>query len=72
MPKVLIIAIVSVFISSTALAGELGGGGCFGVERTASTPQSTPTAAVTKPAESPTATTAQTPIPKTTKPESKG
>lgn len=74
MLKVLSIAIVGVFLSSAALAGEVGAGGCFGVEHTASAPQSiasTPTTA--PPATSTTAptTTAQTPIPETAKPESK-
>ncbi len=59
MPKALIVAIVGVFLSTSALAGS----GCFGVshsEQTASTAtQSTP------------ATTAETPAPKTAKPESK-
>ncbi len=59
MPKTLIFAVVGVFLSTSALAG----GGCFGVshnDKTATTStQSTET------------TTAQTPAPKTTKPESK-
>jgi hypothetical protein len=59
MPKALVFAIVGVFLSTSALAGE----GCFGVshdDKTASTSsQSTP------------ATTAETPAPKTAKPESK-
>ena len=58
MAKVLLIAIAGVFLSTGALAG-----GCSGQQK-ATTASSAPIAAPT--------TTAQTPIPKTTKPESKG
>ncbi|MFP6748831.1 MAG: hypothetical protein VCD66_14675 [Alphaproteobacteria bacterium] len=61
MAKVLLIAIAGVFLSTGALAG--GWGGCSGQQK-ATTASSAPIAAPT--------TTAQTPIPKTTKPESKG
>ncbi len=65
MLKIMIFAIVGAFISSSALAGEWGGSGCSGIQQSVATAPSTPSAT------SPT-TTAQTPIPKTTKPESKG
>jgi hypothetical protein len=61
MAKVLLIAVAGVFLSTGALAG--GWGGCAGKVH-ATTASSTPITAPT--------TTAQTPIPQTTKPESKG
>lgn len=67
MPKTLIFAVVGVFLSTSALAGE----GCFGVshdDKTASTSSQSTTTATTTATET---TTAQTPVPETTKPESK-
>ncbi|MFP6774425.1 MAG: hypothetical protein VCE74_19155 [Alphaproteobacteria bacterium] len=65
MLKVLIFALAGVFISGTALAGGgLGYGSCSGGAKAETTATSTPVG-------TPSATTAQTPIPKTTKPESK-
>jgi len=67
MPKVLIFALAGVFISGTTLAG----GGGFGFGSCSSGVKSEKTATSTT-VGTPSATTAQTPIPKTTKPESNG
>ena len=74
MLKALNFAIVGVFLSSGALTGEVGAGGCFDVEYTASAQQSIVYAPTTAPATTSTAaptTTAQTSIRETAKPESK-
>ncbi len=63
MAKVLLIAVAGVFLSTGALAGGWGAGGCSGKSH-ATTASSTP---ITAPA-----TTAETPVPQPAKPESTG